>query len=588
MWHNHVPLRRVVGVLFHLLSLVRHYYSIIRNMQAVPAALTITQRYRDQNEFIAMLTRVGVTDNARRKLIADDFTSMEMLVLNYSNDVDSFHSYLKGINKTFGNGTRNSTIQFSPIIMKRLTAILYHFVQAVGCMHCIPNIANITVDACLDLIQAYDAYQKRITTDGDDEVLIELPELKGHANWTTYRDKFISNLGNINGSRNVPLLYVVDETDRPRITRATPLFEVELINLLDNGFFASNTTHYGPSFVEDNNKVWMLLKKSLLGHQPYHHIDEYEQAKNGRGAWLALKAYYEGEDFVNKTIQENLTKLRTLHYRGETQRFGFEQFIEIQKECYKRLRDVGFNNGLGVDEATKCSNLKTMILADAQLETALSIARTRGLFNGTFDDLVHFLKAEVDELILRRKQLRASSSRGSRVASVSSHGSNSGSGRGRGRGGRGRNGRGRGRGRGRGYRKPRTYLTKIVQGREIHNGNYSSTDFAALTREQKEAVKELRRRGEEMAATTDVASIQSLVSQAIGEKLEAAVIAGVANATEDNEADTLVSTSGSSSGVGTAHSGLTTQSGTKRQAQAGNVGNFLSNKKLQISFKSNK
>jgi len=278
-------------------------------MQAAPAALTITQRYRNQDEFTAMLTRIGVTANARRKLIDDDFTSMEMLVLNYSNDIDAFHSYLKGINKTFGNGARNSAIQFSPIIMKQLTAILYHFVQAVGCMHCIPNIMNITVEACSDLILAYDAYLKRKDSDGDDEALIKLPELKGHSNWTTYRDKFISNLGNINGAWNVSLLYVVDETDRPRITCATPLFEVELINLIDEDFFASNTTHFGPSFTEDNSKVWMLLKKSLLGHQPYHHIDEYKHARNGRGAWLALKAYYEGEDFVNKTIQENLTKL---------------------------------------------------------------------------------------------------------------------------------------------------------------------------------------------------------------------------------------------------------------------------------------
>ena len=152
--------------------------------------------------------------------------------------------------------------------------------------------------------------------------------------------------------------------------------------------------------------MWILIKKSLLGYQPYHHVDEFKRNCDGRGAWLTLKAYYEGEDFMNKTIQENLTKLMTLHYCGETQRFGFKQFVEIQKECYKRLQDVGYNNGSGVDEATKCSNLKTMILSDVQLETALSIARTRGLFNRTFDDLVHFLKAEVDELILRKKQLR--------------------------------------------------------------------------------------------------------------------------------------------------------------------------------------
>ncbi len=107
-----------------------------------------------------------------------------------------------------------------------------------------------------------------------------------------------------------------------------------------------------------------------------------------------------------------------MYYRGETARFNFEKFIDRQKECYKRLRDVGCNNGQGLDDASKCSNLKQMILPEAQMENALSMARTQGLFNGTFDDLVHFLKAEVNELTLRHTQVRAN--RTHRVSAVGS------------------------------------------------------------------------------------------------------------------------------------------------------------------------
>ena len=96
-----------------------------------------------------------------------------------------------------------------------------------------------------------------------------------------------------------------------------------------------------------------------------------------------------------------------MYYRGETPRFNFERFIDRQKECYERLRDVGYNNGMGLDDALKCSNFKQMILPEAQLENALSLAPTQGLFNGSFDDLVHFLKAEVNEITLRRSQIRA-------------------------------------------------------------------------------------------------------------------------------------------------------------------------------------
>ena len=547
--------------------------------------LTITQKYGNEDNFVELLERIGVSATARRKLVDDDFDSMQSLVSNYSNDVDSFATYLKGLNKTFGTGNRGNTVRFSPVVIKRLSAILFYFVQSVGCLHTIPDIDGIDVELCTNLVQVYEGYKKKREVDGEEDTIIELPELKGHSNWTTYRDKFESNLSNMIGSRNIPLSYVIDESERPRITRATAFLEVAVMDLSDDSFFAAHTTHHGPSYTEDNSKVWMLIKKSLLGHQPYHHIDEYERGRDGRGAWLTLKAYYEGEDFVNKTIQENLTKLRTLHYRGETQRFGFEQFIELQKECYKRLRDVGYNNGAGVDEATKCSNLKTMILGDAQLETALSIARTRGLFNGTFDDLVHFLKAEVDELILRKKQLRSVAPRGSRISSITAQ---SAGGRGRGRGGRGRGGRGRGRGRGRGYRRPRTYLTRMVQGKEISNGNYSSAEFAELTREQKDMVRQLRREGEAMAATNqDAMSIKSMVTQAVNEKLEAAVVCGVANATAENTDNSP--SGGIDDSVGGGSDFSTIQSaGTRRKAQSGNVGDFLSNKKLQISFKSNK
>ena len=91
---------------------------------------------------------------------------------------------------------------------------------------------------------------------------------------------------------------------------------------------------------------------------PYHHIDHCSSRENGRQAWEALGAYYEEEDYVNRTIQEYLMKVRTTYYRGETPWFNFEQFIDRQKECYKHLRDVGYNNGMGLDDASKHSNLK--------------------------------------------------------------------------------------------------------------------------------------------------------------------------------------------------------------------------------------
>ena len=174
-----------------------------------------------------------------------------------------------------------------------------------------------------------------------------------------------------------------------------------------------------------------------------------------------------------------------MYCRGGTPRFNFKRFIDRQKECYKRLRDVGYNGGMGLDDASMCSNLKQMILPEAQLENALSLARTQGLFNCSFDNLVHFLKAEVNELTLRRSQLRAN--RGHRISSLS----------GRANMGRGRGGRGRGRGMNRNQdgnlNRSRQIITRMVDGRRIHNGNYSPNEYRRLTPAQREAVRDMRR-----------------------------------------------------------------------------------------------
>ena len=431
-----------------------------------------------------MLNRIGVTAGARAHLLADDLDTMEVLVTQYKDDIKDFHSYLKATNKSMQNA--NPPVRFSPVVVDRVLAVVHHYIQSVTCFHLIPDIDLIDRTAAMEMIEPYRIYRQFKESDVDEEILIDLPDLKGHENWITYRDKFLSNLSNTPGSNGTPLLYTVDQTART-ITRANQaLVEVPQISLDSWDFYHENMVHFGTHYKRDNAKVWQLLKKSLLGTQPYHHIDHCARAENGRRAWDALRSYYEGEDYVNKTIQECLTRVRTMYYKGETPRFNFERFIDKQKECYKRLRDVGYNNGQGMDDASKCSNLKQMILPEAQLETALSMARTQGLFNGPFDDLIHFLKAEVDEITLRRSQVRAN--RSHRVSAVSSsrpvtNGGNN----------RGRGGRGRGRQQNFNNNRHRQILTRMVDGMQVHSGNYSPDEYRRLTPLQREAVKALRR-----------------------------------------------------------------------------------------------
>jgi len=500
-----------------------------------------------------MLARIGVTRGAINHLLSDDLDTMEVLVTQYKDDINDFHSYLKATNKSLLNA--NPPVRFSPVVMDRILAVVHHYIQSVTCFHTIPDINLINRQEAMRMIDPYRLYCQFKDDDVDEEILIDLPDLKGHENWITFRDKFLSNLMNTPGSNGTPLLYTVDQNART-ITRANQaLVEVDRISLESWDFYHENMVHFGTHYKRDNAKVWQLLKKSLLGTQPYHHIDHCARAENGRRAWEALRAYYEGEDNVNKTIQECLTRVRTMYYKGETPRFNFERFIDKQKECYKLLRDVGYNNGLGVDDASKCSNLKQMILPEAQLETALSMARTQGLFNGPFDDLIHFLKAEIDEITLRRSQLRAN--RSHRVSSVSTSRTSNG------RNNRGRGGRGRGRQQNYGNRN-RNILTRMVDGRQVHSGNYTPEEYRRLTPSQREAVKALRRQ----------ARLQATEQANQNRNERRSIVSGVTVAPE-----TTSDTTGGNSVMSPLTQSSSAANASANAAPAGSVGSYLGSRR---------
>lgn len=64
------------------------------------------------------------------------------------------------------------------------------------------------------------------------------------------------------------------------------------------------------------------------------HIDH---AANGRQAWLALRAHYEGESFLTKQKNKTYAALDAVHYKGGPTTFTFEQFTNIITKAYNDL-----------------------------------------------------------------------------------------------------------------------------------------------------------------------------------------------------------------------------------------------------------
>ena len=211
-------------------------------------------KYRSTDEFMAMLQRIGVSRRCMDQRLSDNFDSMEVLVSQYKDDIKEFHTYLKNINKGAMNG--DNPTRFSPVVMDRLLAVTHFFIQAAVCFHMLPDLELIDRDRAMALIEPYRIYIKFKDEEIDDEVIIDLPELKGHENWISFRDKFMSNLSNTPGSNGTPLLYVVDRTERLVTRQGQPLIDTPTVALDDWDTYHQKMIHFGTHFKRDNSRVW--------------------------------------------------------------------------------------------------------------------------------------------------------------------------------------------------------------------------------------------------------------------------------------------------------------------------------------------
>ena len=519
------------------------------------AALSVTRRYSNQQVFEVVLQNIGVPDPLSQILIGDGIDTISTLVDLYKEDVDAFETYLKTINKTYNNA--NPPVRVSPLVMGRLIGLLFVYVVSTEILHSIPDPINVTQRMAQDYGNHYKRYKGYKSNSNDDED-VKIPKLDGHKNWITFRDQMENKLSQIDGSKYLNLSYVIDMTPRPVTNARSPLTEVPSVDISDLSVFRSIAVHFGPTFKRDNALVWSTLKTTLLSTQPYNIIDVCDRTKDGRKAWSLLKRYYEGEDFIDATIQENLSKLRSLFYHGETPKFNFDKFVHTQMECYKRLRDVGFNQGKGIDDATMCTDLISSIMPAADLEVAISLARNKGISSSNYERLVQFFKAEIDNRNRRNKMWGRG--RGRHVNSVSTDTQRYKGGRGRGRGrGKARNG------------KDKLVFTKVVDGKEVRSSSYSAEEFRKLTKAQKDAVKELRTKVKEKRNAGNATSSSNVSAVTTDDtiesrmrNLERAIVAGVSNASEaPNDVSDVTSTI------------TDNRSDTVSSANAGSVGGYL-------------
>lgn len=515
--------------------------------------LSITNQFEEQDSLVSWFTRVlNMTVKEQDVFYDDGFGSLKDICLEYRHDVQGFKDYLKGINKTMASRrTDNNIVRLSPILMNQLVGVVHYFNMCVYTLHTIPSLENVTREKATHYGRVYSRLKEMLDQESED-LSITIPEFKGQLNWRNVKDLLLTKLELTASKAGIPMSYLVDEAIRryPRVTSLRG--EIIEIDIEDMDYLKTNAVHFGVAYKEDNLKLWNILKIAFMNSPGYYIIQPFEATKNGRKAYLALKNFYEGEDFIARSIEEAFVKLNSTYYKGETSRFNFEKYINIHLESHKLLIDAGYQMGRGMDEATKCQYLKNGIRPEAGLENALSLTRSNGLAYGNFQNFVSFLSAEVQHKNARKQQVS-----GGQVRNVSATSQS----------GKKRNNQMRTRETANGKTSQNSTLpSRVVEGKKIEGRRYPQHEYVKFTKAQKKACAELKR---ERWGKRDQGHRTSTTSPNIGQgdfgAIGRAVISGLMSLPVPSEERTNSNTT----------QGSNTMETSPASAASGSVGEFL-------------
>jgi uncharacterized membrane protein YgcG len=401
----------------------------------------------------------GASEDQMDAIINEGFDGMSDLLILDEKDITDMMSNITKLPVNRGG------VRIGAVLTKKVKALVYWCREQ--------QRQDLELDANRFTEEELKATLQRMAVEaGDDETKPELPTKFEPQKWVSWAKKVENYLWQVKGSNNTPLIYVV----RKARTETSPPFtsgEEERIY---------KTTHRGPAYNKDNQKVFEILTQLLSGTMAWTWMSSFEAAKNGKGAFEALRTHYDGPGQIEKRLGYARNILANTHYRSEKQ-YSFESYVTKLSEAFEILKD----NNVEKAEREKVDCLLDGIQSDNQIVvTAKTNVRMNLAMRTSFQVAVDHLSELIGATFAN------ASYQGKRPARNVSRMESGRGGRG-GRGGRhGRGGRGGGRG-GRGANR----------NGKFHNGvdisdltrNFSSDEWRKLSPEIMQQVRDARAAG---------------------------------------------------------------------------------------------
>ena len=217
----------------------------------------------------------------------------------------------------------------------------------------------------------------------------EVPKISKTLSVIKWTEAFADYLHRNIGVRMIPLVYVTrEEVIVPPV--APPLapnrpHSAEHASV--EGELVARASHEHPLFRNDNSLVYYNLEEATRTTSYTASIKPYQRAKNGRGAWLALKAQYAGNDKWQAEIKIKDDLLHTRVWKGQSN-FSLEKFIAQHRNAYVSMQQCADHVAFQLpNEHTRVTYLLDAIQCnDAPLQAVMALVRNDTAPGGKMND----------------------------------------------------------------------------------------------------------------------------------------------------------------------------------------------------------
>ena len=163
--------------------------------------------------------------------------------------------------------------------------------------------------------------------------IVKAPEVfKKETNWKSWKERLHTYLNSQIGQASIPLSYIIRNDDLPMEGQVYATTHEELVTC---------AILFGPEFNINNGTVYDFLQSLTLNGPAWSWINTYQRARNGRAAWKALVAYYEGDAMRTRSKQDCYQMITCTNYQGPRCNYDFNTYVSTHQQAHQELSRLG-------------------------------------------------------------------------------------------------------------------------------------------------------------------------------------------------------------------------------------------------------